>query len=507
MNSQRQAAKKFKEFWLLAKDSETGGYSKFWLSLLSDVLGVDDVFSRIDFQSPVPMKDTTKYLDAWIPETKVLIEHKSRGIKLDAPQSGHDGKTPYEQALEYNQARGYSDKARWIVTCNFDEIWVYDMDKPLAEPQKIRLAELPKEVSRLGFLVDSTVKTVREEEKDISIKAGRIVGELYRELLKRYADPDSPETLKFLNRLCVRLVFLFYAEDADLFPKDSFWTLLKNTEAKNLRRSLLTLFRVLDTPESERDPYLEPEIAAFPYTNGGLFKGVDEAEIPPLDDEVKELLIKSSDFDWRDISPTIFGALFESTLNPVTRRAGGMVYTSVENIHKVIDPLFLGELTAELGAIKTERTIANRRARALAFQEKLGSLTFLDPACGSGNFLTETFLSLRRLENEAIQIGERLKPGERLLNLDGVVKVSIEQFHGIEINDFAVSVAKTAMWISEAKMLQDKRGEDASADGGDTGRVAEVPSAPRLRRHRGRQRAQDGLGRTSDLGRRTSGVP
>ena len=453
-DNKRQAARKFKEFWLLAKDSETGGYSKFWLSLLSDVLGVDDVFSRIDFQSRVPMKGTTKYLDAWIPETRVLIEHKSRGIKLDAPQSGHGGKTPFEQAVEYNQARGFSEKARWIVTCNFDEIWVYDMDKPLAEPQKIRLADLPKEVSRLGFLVDSTVKTVREEEKDISIKAGRIVGELYRELLKRYADPDSPETLKFLNRLCVRLVFLFYAEDADLFPKDSFWTLLKNTEAKNLRRSLLTLFRVLDTPESERDPYLEPEIAAFPYTNGGLFKGVDEAEIPPLDDEVKELLIKSSDFDWRDISPTIFGALFESTLNPVTRRAGGMVYTSVENIHKVIDPLFLGELTAELGAIKTERTIANRRARALAFQEKLGSLTFLDPACGSGNFLTETFLSLRRLENEAIQIGERLKPGERLLNLDGVVKVSIEQFHGIEINDFAVSVAKTAMWISEAKMLQ-----------------------------------------------------
>ena len=453
-DNKRQAARKFKEFWLLAKDSEAGGYSKFWLSLLSDVLDVDDVFSRIDFQSPVPMKGTTKYLDAWIPETRVLIEHKARGIKLDAPQSGHGGKTPFEQAVEYNQARGFSEKARWIVTCNFDEVWVYDMDKPLAEPQKIRLADLPKEVSRLGFLVDSTVKTVREEEKDISIKAGRIVGELYKSLLKRYADPDSPETLKFLNRLCVRLVFLFYAEDADLFPKDSFWTLLKNTEAKNLRRSLLTLFRVLDTPESERDPYLEPEIAAFPYTNGGLFKGVDEAEIPPLDDEIQELLVKSSDFDWRDISPTIFGALFESTLNPVTRRAGGMVYTSVENIHKVIDPLFMNDLTAELESIKSERAIAVRRAKATAFQDKLGSLTFLDPACGSGNFLTETFLSLRRLENEAIQIGERLKPGERLLNLDGVVKVSIEQFHGIEINDFAVSVAKTAMWISEAKMLQ-----------------------------------------------------
>ena len=460
-NEIRKAARKFREFWTLATDSEVGGYQKFWISLLGDVLGMDDVMSRISFQSPVQLKDTTKFLDAWIPETRVLIEHKARNVKLDAPQAGHDGKTPFEQALEYNIARPYSEKARWIVTCNFLEIWVYDMDHPLEDPQKISLSNLPKETSRLGFLVDTSVKAVREEEKDVSIKAGRIVGELYRELLKRYADPDSAETLKALNRLCVRLVFCFYAEDADIFPKDALWTLLKNTEARNLRRALLTLFRTLDTPDgsngtkNERDPYLEPEIAVFPYTNGGLFRGVSDAEVPRLDDDIKELLIKSSDFDWRDISPTIFGALFESTLNPETRRAGGMVYTSVENIHKVIDPLFMNDLTAELESIKSERAIAVRRAKAAAFQEKLGSLTFLDPACGSGNFLTETFLSLRKLENEAIVVGERLKPGEVLLNLDGIVKVSIKQFHGIEINDFAVSVAKTAMWISEAKMLNE----------------------------------------------------
>ena len=451
----KQSARKFREFWTLAKDSEVGGYQKFWLSLLGDVLRMEDVMSRISFQSPVQLKDTTKFLDAWIPETRVLIEHKSRGIKLDAPQAGHGGKTPFEQALEYNIARPFSEKARWIVTCNFDEIWVYDMDRPLEDPQKILLANLPKELTRLDFLIDVSVKAVREKEMDISIKAGRIVGDVYRALRKRYADPDSAETLKSLNRLCVRLVFCFYAEDADIFPKDALWTLLKNTEARNLRRALLTLFRTLDTPEAKRDPYLEPELAAFPYTNGGLFKGVDDAEIPPLDEEIKDLLVKSSDFDWRDISPTIFGALFESTLNPETRRAGGMVYTSVENIHKVIDPLFMNDLTAELESIKAERTIAVRRAKAVAFQEKLASLAFLDPACGSGNFLTETFLSLRKLENEAIVVGERLKPGEVLLNLDGIVKVSIAQFHGIEINDFAVSVAKTAMWISEAKMLNE----------------------------------------------------
>ena len=475
IENEKQGARKFREFWTLAKDSEVGGYQKFWISLLGDVLGMDDVMARISFQSPVQLKDTTKFLDAWIPETRVLIEHKARNVKLDAPQAGHGGKTPFEQALEYNIARPYSEKARWIVTCNFAEIWVYDMDHPLEDPQKILLANLPKEISRLGFLVDTSVKTVREKEMDISIKAGRIVGELYKELLKHYgnishggteARRDSSEKLcdsaslreiklAALNRLCVRLVFCFYAEDAEIFPKDCFWKLLSETPAKFLRDRLIRLFRTLDTPEAERDPYLEPELAAFPYTNGGLFRGVSDAEIPPLDDEIRELLIKSSDFDWRDISPTIFGALFESTLNPETRRAGGMVYTSVENIHKVIDPLFMNDLTAELESIKSERAIAVRRAKATAFQEKLGSLTFLDPACGSGNFLTETFLSLRKLENEAIVVGERLKPGEVLLNLDGIVKVSIKQFHGIEINDFAVSVAKTAMWISEAKMLNE----------------------------------------------------
>ena len=454
-NISKQAARKFREYWLLQRGSEKGQDQQFWNMLLRDVLGMDNVDLRLKSQVPVPMKGTTKFLDFWIPETKVLIEHKSRDIKLDAPQSGHGGKTPFEQALEYNQQRGYSDKARWIVTCNFDEIWVYDMDRPLDEPQKLLLANLPKELSRLGFLVDSSVTAVRDPEKDVSIKAGRIIGEIYRELLKRYATPASPETLKYLNRLCVRLVFLFYAEDAELFDKDAFWLLLKNTPATFLRPRLLSLFRALDTPVDRRDPYLEPEIAAFPYTNGGLFKDVADAEIPPLDEAIKALLVKAANFDWREISPTIFGALFESTLNPETRRSGGMVYTSVENIHKVIDPLFLNGLKAELEAIRKERSAAARSAKAREFQARLGGLKFLDPACGSGNFLTETFLSLRKLENEAIKLGARLKEGERLLNLDGEVKVTIDQFKGIEINDFAVAVAKTAMWISEAKMLSE----------------------------------------------------
>ena len=485
INIQKQIAKKFVEYWTFQRGSEKGEDQRFWNMLLRDVLGMEDVERRTQPQVPVQMKGTTKFLDLWIPETKVLIEHKSRGVKLDAPQSGHGGKTPYEQALEYDNARAYDEKARWIVTCNFDEIWVYDRTHPLAEPQKICLGDLPKEVARLGFLVDGSVDEIRAKEKDISIKAGRIVGELYKALLKRYADPNSPETLKALNRLCVRLVFLFYAEDADLFPKDAFWHFLKETPAKFLRGQLQKLFRVLDTPDGShgtkngRDPYLEPELAAFPYTNGGLFKGADEAEIPTMDDEIKDLLVKSADFDWRDISPTIFGALFESTLNPVTRRTGGMVYTSVENIHKVIDPLFLAALTDRVEALCQCENVANtqsqhsigtgnirtgntstsphslssqKRRALLALQDEMASLTFLDPACGSGNFLTETYICLRRLENRIIAA---LQQGQGELDLGISVKVSIAQFHGIEINDFAVAVAKTALWIAEAQMLRE----------------------------------------------------
>lgn len=357
---QKQIARKFVEHWTFRRGSEKGEDQQFWNSLLGDVLGMKDIASRIQYQVPVPMKGTTKFLDAWIPETKALIEHKKRDVKLDQPQAGHGGMTPYEQAAEYDAARGFDEKARWIVTCNFDAIWIYDRSHPLDEPQKITVSELPKEVHRLSFLVKSDVQKVDSKELEISVLAGRIVGKLYDALLAQYngsgtlpcvtdngrsACPQAAaETLAALNRLCVRLVFCLYAEDADIFPKNAFRNLVKATPVEFLRRQLLRLFQTLDTPLDKRDRFLEAELAVFPYTNGGLFKGASESEIPPLTEEIAKLLDGSSDFDWSGISPTIFGALFESTLNPVTRRAGGMVYTSIENIHKVIDPLFLDDL-------------------------------------------------------------------------------------------------------------------------------------------------------------------
>ena len=519
MNVQKQIAKKFVEYWTFQRGSEKGEDQQFWNSLLGEVLGLEDVKSHVQYQVPVPMKGTTKFLDAWIPETRVLIEHKSRGVNLDAPQAGHGGLTPYEQAVEYDNARPFDEKARWIVTCNFDEFRIYDRAKPLAPPLTLKLGNLPKEAYRLAFLVNPKEKAV-DRELEISVQAGRIVGEIYDALLKQYQDfglqtyndrkhevqgPKS-EVLAALNRLCVRLVFCLYAEDAEIFPKDCFRRLMENTPAPFLRERLKKLFEILDTPLNKRDVYLEPELCVFPYTNGGLFStmskqtdlltpnGVRDSEnvsgvsreqirllnnlddIPPLTEEIRQLLIGASQFDWRDITPTIFGALFESTLNPATRRAGGMVYTSVENIHKVIDPLFLGDLTrrvnevlgmrTEDGRQKTEdlgqRTVGQSsvvsplssvlRKKLLALQDEMAALTFLDPACGSGNFLTETYICLRRLENRIIAA---LQQGQGELDLGISIKVSIAQFHGIEINDFAVAVAKTALWIAEAQMLQE----------------------------------------------------
>ena len=447
---QRQAAKKFVEYWTFQRGSEKGEDQQYWNALLGEVLGMEDVKSHVQYQVPVPMKGTTKFLDAWIPETRVLIEHKSRGVNLDAPQAGHGGLTPYEQAVEYDNARSFDEKARWIVTCNFDEFRIYDRAKPLALPLTLKLRNLPKEAYRLAFLVNPKEKAV-DRELEISVQAGRIVGEIYDALLKQYGDGNA-EHLAALNRLCVRLVFCLYAEDADIFPKDCFRRLLENTPAPFLRERLIRLFQVLDTPPDKRNPYLEPELCAFPYTNGGLFRNAAESDIPPLTDAIRQLLIGASQFDWREITPTIFGALFESTLNPETRRAGGMVYTSVENIHKVIDPLFLNDLTRRVNECIALPPSPSRTRRLLALQEEIASKTFLDPACGSGNFLTETYLSLRRLENRIIAA---LQQGQSEFDLGVTIKVTLAQFFGIEINDFAARVARIALWIAEAQMRRE----------------------------------------------------
>ena len=446
---QTAAAKDFAAFWQ-GKGYEKGQTQPFWLDLLR-LLGVENPSAFIQFEDAARMDAAHGFIDAFIPSTHVLVEQKSLGRDLRAPIRQSDGTllTPFQQARRYAATLPYSQRPRWIVTCNFAEFHVYDMENPNAEPESIRLADLPSDLYRLHFLVNAASDRVARE-MEVSIEAGRIVGRIYDALLAQYGDP-TPEVLHWLNVLCVRLVFCLYAEDAGIFADDQFHDYLATIPTHRLRQALLDLFAVLDTPKDARSRYLDPGLAAFPYVNGSLFSG--PVEIPQFTESLRAALLEKASlgFDWSEISPTIFGAVFESTLNPETRRSGGMHYTSLENIHKVIDPLFLDALRADLDAALALPVPRQRDAALLAYQQKLASLAFLDPACGSGNFLTETYLSLRRLENQAI--AARLK-GQGVLGLvENPIRVSIHQFHGIEINDFAVSVAKTALWIADSQML------------------------------------------------------
>lgn len=455
INEQENKAKEFAEYWK-DKGYEKGESQKFWLSLLSKVYGIEEPEKFIMFEDQVHL-DHTSFIDGFIPTTHVLIEQKGLGKDLRKPIKQSDGTllNPFQQAKRYAAELPYSQRPRWIVTCNFSSFLVYDMENPNGEPEEILLENLPKEYYRLKFLVEEGNEHLKRE-MEVSIQAGDLVGKLYDAIHKLYINPDNEESLKSLNMLCVRLVFCLYAEDSGIFGKrNMFHDYLLNVEARNLRRALIDLFKVLDTKSKERDPYMTEDLAQFPYVNGGLF--ADEGiEIPNLTEEVKELILNkaSEDFDWSKISPTIFGAVFESTLNPETRRSGGMHYTSIENIHKVIDPLFLDELKEELQKIKEISVVKTRKKRLQEFQEKLSTLIFLDPACGSGNFLTETYLSLRKLENEAI---ETITEGQIGLGDENFspIKVTIGQFYGIEINDFAVTVAKTALWIAESQMMKE----------------------------------------------------
>lgn len=455
---QRKAAKDFAAQWK-GRGYEKGDSQPFWLSLLHDVYGVEYPAQFISFEDQVHL-DHTSFIDGYIPSTKVLIEQKGLGKNLNAPIRQSDGSrlTPFQQAKRYITDLPVSQHPRWVVTCNFESFYVYDMERPGGEPEIILLENLEKEYYRLQFLVDTGSEHLKRE-MEVSIQAGEIVGLLYDAFAGQYKDPESEQTMKSLNVLCVRLVFCLYAEDAGIFGRHGmFHDYLAEFDARRMRKAIIELFRILDTPPEKRDPYLKddnPTLAAFPYVNGGLFAN-EEIEIPPFTDEIRDLILHkaSENFNWAEISPTIFGAVFESTLNPETRRSGGMHYTSIENIHKVIDPLFLNGLKTELKEIEGIAIARTQERKLRDFQRKLASLTFLDPAAGSGNFLTETYLSLRRLENEVLRA---LSGGQVLLGDANFspIQVSISQFYGIEINDFAVTVARTALWIAESQMMKE----------------------------------------------------
>lgn len=453
---QRKAAKEFAKKWE-GIGYEKGDSARFWLSLLNEVYGVEHPAEFIRFEDQVKLENTS-FIDGYIPSTHVLIEQKSidKDLRNAIKQSDGSYLSPFQQAKRYSIELPYDDRPRWIVLCNFKEFHIFDMNKPQSEPEVVYLKNLEEDYYRLNFLVDEADHYIKKST-EVSIQAGELVGLLYDALLKQYQDPEDEETLKDLNILCVRLVFCFYAEDAGLFGRHNmFHDYLRkfSDNPATFRDQLIKLFRILDQEEHERDPYQSDDLLAFPYVNGGLF-GKENIVVPRINEEIIDIILEkaSANFDWSNISPTIFGGVFESTLNPETRRSGGMHYTSIENIHKVIDPLFLNQLQEEFKEALTIKTLNIKKRRLEELQDKIASLKFLDPAAGSGNFLTETYISLRRLENEILKelYGNQIVMGQ----IHNPIMVSISQFYGIEINDFAVSVARTALWIAESQMMKE----------------------------------------------------
>ena len=462
--NQRDKAIEFAADWKRQCDEDSDAQT-FWNDLLREIFGIDKPRNFIEFEKRVSFEGHTHKIDAYIQSTKVLIEQKSSDKSLSEKYLQSDKKylTPLEQAFRYAENMNFGERPRWIVTCNFSEFRIYYTQKfffyyEIAEPVIIKLENLPDEYNRLKFLVDPEDTTILENV-NFSKMALLKIDKIRDDFKKRYTENPVDGWDEFLYKICTRLVFCFFADDLHLFNEDNeekiFSNYLQHFNGKAQIDALENIFDVLATPVHLRGN-LDTDLQRFPYVNGKLF---DEKLIlpdykgfhtTPLDEAIRSKQFQAEEkFHWEKISPPIFGALFEDDLKPEPRRSGGMHYTSVENIHKVIDPLFLDDLQAEFKAVKRVRK--NKLAKLKEFQNKLASLTFLDPACGSGNFLTETFLSIRGLENETIR--EMYKIDKNLFD-ENPVKVRIENFFGIEIHAYAVAVAQIAMWIANLQMLR-----------------------------------------------------
>jgi hypothetical protein len=438
------AAERFIAQWR-GRGQEDEHDQTFWNEFLSDVMGLERVHHEIDYQKKVKVGGKTKRIDGYIAASRVLIEQKTAGIDLDKAAAQSDGEllTPYEQALRYGMHLLPDEVPYYIITSNFQEFRIYDRreDPEGKEPIVVALGELPEHFTVFDFIVRPVTERIIKQ-KQVSIEAAQILGALYDKVKSQYHNPD--DSRHDLAVLMVRILFCLVAEDSGMFEKNLFYDYLLKVPAGEgqFKRALEDLFTVLDTPVEKRDPYLGEKLSAFPYVNGGLF--AEKIQIPIFNDDIKfQLLHKSSrEFDWSQISPVIFGSLLEAIVSGDERRAGGMHYTSVENIHKVIDPLFLDDLRSQL------YRAGNNKAELRQLQDHIASLNFLDPACGSGNFLTQTYIDLRELENEILR---RIQDGQTSFDLDteSLIKVNVGQFYGIEINDFAVSVAQTALWIAD----------------------------------------------------------
>lgn len=475
----KKAAQKFVAEWK-NRGKEDKDYVEFWEDLLEDVFGISRARKEIEPQSKVKFEGSTKRIDIRVKTSKVVIEQKSNNVNLDLKQkqSGKDssGKplelTPMEQAIRYYNNLDKPDQGRYVIVSNFQEFRIWDSYHKNSPHRRITLEELPSRWRELKFLVEpyrpeGYVDEKREER--VSSTASDYIRNLYDAIYATKKDWTKPE-LQSLNMFCVRVVFCLFAEDAGIFDDGQFSAFLEKFTTKDLSKKFDALFFWLDMTETRRREYYklaDVEVQNFPYVDGGLFNNADHYETPALNKDAYDILkgawnlkLKDTDetFDWSEISPTNFGCIFESTVDSDVRESGGMHYTTPSNIHRVIDPLFLDNLRTELERIVNlpiETAIdKNHKYRELeSFRNRLADMRFLDPACGSGNFLTECYKSLHELELKAIESELEFQHDAFLPNTDPC-KVRIGQFYGIEIDHFAASVARASLWIAGCQLIQ-----------------------------------------------------
>ena len=482
IEERKKGAIKFVNKWK-GRGREDEEYTDFWYDLLNMVYGVENPWECFKKQGKVVIEGQHKRMDLYVTLSKVVIEQKSLGVDLNKKrkQSNGDELTAMRQARNYYFNLNKPERGDYIMACNFDEFQIQDQNHMEKGIISFHLKDLPDHIDDLEFLIKPVKTIVQDEvvidEESISRTASEFIRTLYSKILYAITNngkrKETPEELHALNVFCVRLVFCLYADDDGIFDDGQFRKFLEKYKWEDLREKFDQLFRRLDIEDKQSiEGTTDKEILEFPYVNGGLFNNKDASyKTPPINFDIYkhimtawEIGTKEKPFHWRFISPTNFGCIFESTLDPEKRDENGMHYTSPENIHRVIDPLFLDKLKDELEHIidlpfegKEQRDLRIKKLQE--YRERLVGLRFLDPACGSGNFLTETFKSLRRLEMRVIEqlpnmgiLEDELKNDDKTM-LDPCM-VNINQFYGIELNDFAVSVARTALWISSCQMMK-----------------------------------------------------
>ncbi|MCY3988722.1 MAG: class I SAM-dependent DNA methyltransferase [Gammaproteobacteria bacterium] len=379
------------------------------------------------------LDNSSGFIDLFWPGV-LIVEQKSAGRDL--------GKA-YGQAGEYFDALKERDRPRYILVSDFRTFELHDLDE--RTEVRFNLKDLPAHVEHFGFILGVQKRTFRDQDP-ANIKAAELVGRLHDALhAANYRGHD-------LERFLVRIVFCLFADDTGIFePRDIFLEFIEtrtSEDGADLGPWLAQLFQVLDTPEDKRAATLDEDLARFPYVNGDLFR--EPLRIPSFNASMREALLDVCRFDWSNISPAIFGALFQSVMEPEQRRAQGAHYTTEKNILKVIEPLFMDDLRAELARLKSRKD-SRRRADLRRFQEKLGGMCFFDPACGCGNFLIIAYRELRLLELEVIRElrSAAARLGQEELDVATLSLINVDQFYGIELGEFPARIAETAMWMMD----------------------------------------------------------